>query len=71
MKIKTEFKIRDSASRRINAKHIRFPMKANGGEVVLRERRVNPDRRLPGLETHELKVSAEDFELLFEEYSKH
>ena len=71
MEIKAEFKIRDNATRRINAKYIRFPMKANGGEVVLRERRVNPDRRNPGLEAHELKVSSEDFEQLFEELSKH
>lgn len=71
MKIKAEFKIRESAIRRADAKHIRFPMKAIGGEVVLRERRVNPDRRNPGLETHELNVSSEDFEQLFEEYNKH
>ncbi len=71
MKIKAEFKIRDNATRRINAKHIRFPLNANGGEVVLRERRVNPGRRNPGLETQELKVSSEDFEQLFEGYSKH
>jgi hypothetical protein len=71
MKIKAEFKIRDSASRRVNAKHVRFPVKASGGEVVLRERRVNPDRRHPGLETYELKVSSEEFEQLFQVYSKH
>tara|TARA_R110002096_G_scaffold120186_3_gene260307 strand:+ start:1024 stop:1239 length:216 start_codon:yes stop_codon:yes gene_type:complete len=71
MKIKAEFKIRNNASRRANAKHVRFPMKADGGEVVLRERRVNPDRRHPGLETQELKVSPEEFEQLFQTYSKH
>ena len=71
MKIKADFKIRDSVSRRTDAGHVRFPMKANGGEVVLRERRNNPDRRHPGLETHELKVSPEEFDQLFQEYSKH
>lgn len=71
MKIKAEFKIRDSVARRADAKHVRFPMKANGGEVVLRERRGNPDRRHPGLETHELKMSSEEFDELFQEYSKH
>ena len=71
MKIKAEFKIRNSESRRRDAKHIRFPLKAEGGEVVLRERRTNPDRRHPGLETHELKVSSEEFENLFQEYNKH
>jgi hypothetical protein len=71
MKINAEFKIRDSATRRADAKHMRFPMKANGGEVVLRERRVNPDRRHPGLETHELKMSSEEFEQIFQEFSKH
>ena len=71
MKIKAEFKIRYDTSRRANAKHIRFPMKADGGEVVVRERRVNPDRRHPGLETQELKVSSEEFEQLFQEFDKH
>lgn len=71
MKIKADFKIRDSKRRRSDSKQIRFPMKANGGEVVLRERRTNPDRRHPGLETHELKVSSEEFEDLFQEYNKH
>ena len=71
MKIKAEFKIRDSQNRRANSEHIRFPMKADSGEVVLRDRRVNPDRRNPGLETHEVKVSPEEFDQLFQEYGKH
>lgn len=71
MKIKADFKIRNSVSRRADAGRVRFPMKANAGEVVLRERRNNPDRRLEGLETHELKVSSEEFKHLFQTYSKH
>jgi hypothetical protein len=71
MRIKADFKIRGSASRRAAASYMRFPMKASGGEIVLRERRVNPDRRNPGLETHELKVSSEEFEQLFQEFNKH
>ena len=70
MKIKAEFKIRGNVSRRTIAEHVRFPMKANGGEVVLRERRVNPDRRHPGIETQELKVSSEEFDQLFQEFNK-
>ena len=65
MKIKADFTIRENKSRRANVNHVRFPMKANGGEVVLRERRVNPDHRHPGLETYEFKVSSEEFEQLF------
>ncbi len=71
MKIKADFKIRNQDSRRADAGHVRFPMKAAGGDVVLRERRVKPDRRHPGLETQELKVSSEEFDQLFQEYGKH
>ncbi|MFK7794855.1 MAG: hypothetical protein AB8B89_05865 [Gammaproteobacteria bacterium] len=71
MKIKADFTIRENESRRANVDYVRFPMKANGGEVVLRERRVNPDRRHPGLKTCELKLSSEEFEKLFQEYSNH
>ncbi len=71
MKIKAEFKVRDGQNRRINSENIRFPLIAGSGEVVLRDRWINPDRRHPGLETHEVSVSPEEFDQLFQEYAKH
>jgi len=72
MKIKTEFVIRSENNRRAEIKSApRFPLKAETGAVVLRERRVTPDRRHPGLQTHELQMSSEEFDQLFEAYQQH
>ena len=49
----------------------RFPMQIESGEILLRERRLNPDRRHPGLQTQELKVSTEEFAALFEAFRQH
>ncbi len=72
MKGKARFVIRAEKNRRADAESApRFPMKAETGEVVLRERRVNPDRRHPGLQTYELQMTSEEFDSLFDAYQKH
>lgn len=72
MKIKTQFVIRADNNRRDETASIpRFPMKIETGEVVLRERRVTPDRRRPGLQTHELQMTSEEFDQLFDAYQQH
>ncbi len=71
MKVTEKFKVRSKTNRRStvkNASPTRFPLKVESGEVVLRERRYTPDRRHPGLQTHELEVSEEEFDQLFEAY---
>ena len=70
MKITSRFKIRSKKSRREQGRQPRFPLKADNGEVVLRERRVNPDRRHPGLQTQEIEMSSEEFDQLFEAYQQ-
>jgi len=72
MKIKTRFVIRADENRRDNNGSMpRFPLQVETGEVVLRERRVTPDRRHPGLQTHELQMTSEEFDDLFEAYQQH
>ncbi len=72
MKIKSQFIVRAEKNRRADIESMpRFPMKVETGEVVLRERRVTPDRRHPGLQTHELQMTSEEFDLLFESYQLH
>ena len=66
----SRFKVRSEQSRRAEAKPSRFPLKVPGGEVVLRERRVNPDRRHPGIQTQEIEMSSEEFDQLFETFSQ-
>ena len=48
-----------------------FPMAMENGAVVLRDRRVSPDRRGPGIETEELTVSPEEFHKLFDIFQSH
>ena len=72
MKIKSHFTIRAEKNRRADQESLpRFPMKVGTGEVVLRERRINPDRRHPGLQTHEMQMTVEEFDTLFEAYQQH
>ncbi len=70
MSAKKPFKTRAEKNRR-SEKMRRFPMQIENGEILLRERRLNPDRRRPGLQTQELKVSSEEFATLFEAYRQH
>ena len=71
MKVTPRFKVRAEKNRRDEQASLpRFPMKVSAGEVVLRERRVTPDRRHPGLQTHELEVTSEEFDQLFEAYQQ-
>jgi|GEM_PF-3002377 len=72
MKATSRFKVRAEKNRRAEQKSLpRFPMKVDTGEVVLRERRVTPDRRHPGLQTHEMQMTSEEFDQLFEAYQQH
>lgn len=72
MKSKSQFIVRDETNRRSDlTSKPRFPMKLGTGEVVLRERRVTPDRRHPGLQTHELQMTSEEFDMLFEAFQQH
>lgn len=71
MSAKIRFQTRAEVNRRNKKVRNRFPMQVDGGEVVLRERRLSPDRRHPGLKTQEVKVSSEEFALLFEAYKQH
>lgn len=64
------YKDRAEVNRRSN-KARRFPMQMGSGEVLLRERRLNPDRRHPGLQTQEVKVSSAEFATLFDAYRRH
>ena len=70
MSVKKRYKTRATINRR-SEKMRRFPMQIESGEILLRERRLNPDRRHPGLQTQELKVSSEEFATLFEAYRQH
>ena len=70
MSAKKRYKTRAEINRRSD-KMRRFPMQVESGEILLRERRLNPDRRHPGLQTQELKVSSEEFASLFEAYRQH
>ena len=70
MSAKKHYTARAAVNRRSD-KVRRFPMRVENGEVLLRERRLNPDRRHPGLQTQELKVSSEEFAALFEVYRQH
>ena len=65
------YKIRGEINRRSEKKQVRFPMQMDTGEIVLRERRLSPDRRHPGLQTHEIKISQEEFAELFDVYREH
>ena len=71
MKMTSLFKVRADKNRRDSSQSApRFPVRVQRGEVVLRERRVNPDRRHPGLQTQELQVSTEEFDQLFDAYQQ-
>ena len=61
---------RSEINRRNKNAKIRFPVKMESGEVILRDRRLSPDRRMPGLQTQEVKISSEEFDQLFELYSQ-
>ena len=69
--MKKQFKVRGKVNRRGEKKQTRFPMQMDTGEIVLRERRLSPDRRHPGLKTHEIKISSEEFAELFDAYNEH
>ena len=72
MKIKSQFVVRAEKNRRAEDKLLpRFPMKVTSGEVVMRERRINPDRRHPGLQTQELQMTSEEFDHLFEAFQQY
>ena len=66
-----QYKVRGEVNRRSENRRTRFPMQMDTGEIVLRERRLSPDRRHPGLQTHEIKISSEEFAELFDVYGKH
>ncbi len=68
--MKKRFQVRAQVNRRSEEVKTRFPMQIDSGEVVLRERRLSPDRRHPGLQTQELKISSEVFAELFDVYSQ-
>ena len=70
MPAKKYYRARSQVNRR-SEKIRRFPMQIENGEILLRERRLSPDRRRPGLQTQELKVSSEEFATLFEAYRQH
>ena len=70
MKKALDFITKSKVSRRISKDTPRFPMKAESNEVILRDRRVVPDRRNPGIQTQEIKVSEEEFEQLFDVYQQ-
>lgn len=71
MPAKIRFQTRVEINRRSKEGRNRFPMQVDGSEVILRERRLSPDRRHPGLKTQEVKVSSEEFAVLFEAYKQH
>ena len=71
MVMKKQFKVRSAVNRRGKKTNVRFPMQMSSGEVVLRDRRLSPDRRHPGLQTQELKISSEVFAELFDAYRRH
>ena len=71
MSAKIRFQTRAKINRRGKKARNRFPLQVDGGEVILRERRLSPDRRHPGLKTQEVKVSSEEFAELFEAYNQH
>ncbi len=71
MRLKKLFKVRSKTNRRSKQATPRFPMQMDRGEMVLRERRLSPDRRHPGIKTQDMKISSEEFDQLFEAYSQH
>lgn len=70
MSAKIRFQTRVEVNRRNEKARNRFPLQVDGGEVILHERRLSPDRRHPGLKTQEIKVSSEEFAALFEAYNQ-
>lgn len=65
-----QFIRRCEIDRRKNNTRLAFPATLKSGEVILQDRRVNPDRRL-SVSTEEIEISSEDFQELFKEYEKH
>lgn len=65
-----QFVRRCEIDRRKNKARMSFPVKLSNGEVVLHERRVNPDRRL-SVTTEEVELSSADFDKLFKAYERH
>ena len=47
---------RNKADRRRNPAKPRFPLKDSGGELVIEDRRIQPDRRLDGIEVEWLEM---------------
>ncbi|MEM8843555.1 MAG: hypothetical protein AAGB35_00755 [Pseudomonadota bacterium] len=70
MKDKSKLVIRQNSDRRQHSFGDNdFPMSLPSGEVVLHDRRSNPDRRKSGIETEEITVSKDEFKKLFKSFS--
>jgi len=65
-----QFIHRCEIDRRKTVEQASFPMKALKGEVILRDRRVNPDRRQAVI-TEEIELSPDDFAKLFKAFEQH
>jgi hypothetical protein len=65
-----QFVRRCEIDRRKDTARITFPVQLSNGEVILQERRVNPDRRL-SVTTEEIELSSADFDKLFKTYEQH
>lgn len=68
MQAKQGFVTRSEVIRRNKSAKKQFPQELDSGEVVLRDRRLTPDRRKDGIKTEEIQISAEEFEELFQAF---
>ena len=68
MNARNQYVERSDVKRRHEQKKTQFPKQLDTGEIVLRDRRINPDRRKDGIMTQEIEISAEEFEELFEAF---
>lgn len=65
-----QFIERSGVERRQAEGQVSFPMQASTGDVILRDRRVNPDRR-QAVTTQEIELSPDDFNKLFKAFEEH
>lgn len=65
-----QFVRRCGIDRRINEAHVTFPVQLSDGDVILSERRMNPDRR-QSVTTEEIELSTADFDKLFKAFEQH
>ncbi len=63
-----EINMRSGNERRIAKRTVTFPLHDSQGNLITKDRRINPDRRSSGLEVTESKISQAAFNDHFKKY---